>query len=295
MRALKLLVAAALLLVVLVGCGGGGGGTPPSPATVTGRVVWIETGSAPSPAATVTAGGATASTDVVDGSFSIQVPVGTTSLTVSYTATGSSAPVVRSFTFPAATSGGSSDVGDLYIGPQTVKVRGSVVDVSNGAAIVGAQVSMAGRNATTQADGSFELVGVAYSDASLAVFLGLQGEVTATSYFAQFFSPPSGAVAGVVDVGPLELTAVSSGTPPGLPYNVDGTVLPAADGAGAKVELISGTTAIRTTTADGAGKFQFWAPAGAYTVKATKGSLTGTASLTVLSTGSVQTVSVTLH
>jgi hypothetical protein len=61
------------------------------------------------------------------------------------------------------------------------------------------------------------------------------------------------------------------------------------------VELLDGTmTVVRSTVADGAGKFQFWAAAGTYTVRATKGALSGTAPVTVTAPNVQEVVNVNL-
>lgn len=265
------------LIAVLIGCGGGGGGGG-SAALLVGRVLWVESNAATDPVASVAAGTATTTTDPIDGSFVLSAPVGTTSITVSYSDGG--APVVFTFTFPPAS--GTVDLGDLYIGPETVTVHGTVRDASDDQPVSGATVKLAGRTATTDANGEFNLLDVAYSSSAPAAFGDLLGEVSKAGYVTRQFNPPTTAVAGVVEVGILQLSPTSQDQPPPTPANITGRVLPVNDGAGALVELLdSGMNVIRSTIADGGGNYQFWAGAGTYTVRATSGLMTGTAPATV--------------
>lgn len=280
------------LILLLAGCGGGGGGGSTgggSGIPVSGRVLWIENGGATVPQSSVRATGGTTSvlTDAADGSFTLTVPVNTNSLTVTYSSGGT--PIVRTFTVAPITS--ERDLGDLYIGPSTVSVTGRIIDSQTGAGVSGALVKLGGVQATTSAGGTFTLSGVAYSS-SLAVFLGLQGEVSRAGYFTQFFSPPGAAVGGVVNVGDIALTPEGSGNPPPLPYNISGSATPVAKGAGATAELLSGGAVIRTNVADANGKFTFWAPVGTYGVRVTKGSEIASGTATVAATNQVVNVNV---
>lgn len=279
-----------ILLALLIGCGGGGGGNGGgSFATLVGRVLWIESNGATDPASTVTAGGNNTSTDLIDGSFLLNVPNGTTSATVSFSNNGS--PVVFTFTFPAAS--GTVDLGDLYIGPETVTVHGTVVDASDDLPVPGALVKLAGRQATTDANGEFNLLNVAYSSTSPAAFGDLVGEVSKALFVTRLFSPPTIAVAGVIEVGEILISPESLDEPPPLPANITGTVQP--NGGGALVELLDGSMAVvRTTFADGSGQYRLWAGAGTYTVRATKGPQSGTAPVTVTQPNVQLVVNVTI-
>jgi hypothetical protein len=67
------------------------------------------------------------------------------------------------------------------------------------------------------------------------------------------------------------------------------------NGGGATVELLDGgMNVVRTTIADGAGEYRLWAGAGTYTVRATKGPLTGTAPVTVTNPNVQLVVNVTI-
>lgn len=279
-----------VLLLIIAGCGGGGGTGGGAIAQLVGRVLWVESNSATSPAASVTSGSSATTTDLVDGSFVLTVTPGTTSVTVSYSDGGP--PVVFTFNFPAAS--GTVDLGDLYIGPETVTVHGTVTDSSTGNPLAGATVKLAGRTATTAANGEFNLLNVAYSSASPAAFGDLVGEVSLVNYVTRQFSPPIIEIGGVVEVGTLQITPESVDDPPPAPANLTGTILPVIDGAGATVELLDGLTVVRTTTADGAGQYRIWAPAGSYTLKATNGPKTGSVPVTISSPNVQQVVNVTI-
>lgn len=285
-----LILSLVAFFLIILGCGGGGGGIAPATVTLEGNIFWIETGAATDPQATVRVGEVSGVTDVVDGYFNLEVPAGSTSLTVTFVPNGGS-PVVQTFTFPALST--STDLGELYIGPETVTVAGTVVDSSTLTPVPAATVKIAGRSALTGADGSFAITDVAYSSSTLSVFLGLQGTITKTGYFAGNFSPPSGASGGIVNVGTLQLTPEGSSDPPPLPFNVSGTVTPG--GAGATLVAKQGTVIIRTTTVDALNNYKLWLPAGTYDLEATKGSLTGTTQVTVVQVNQPVTAHVILN
>ena len=266
------------LLLVALGCGGGGGGVAPQNVILSGEVLWLPTGNGTVPAATVRAAQANTTTQT-DGFFSLTVPPGTTSLTVTYAPTGGGAPIVRTFSFAAVTA--DADLGQLYIAPETTVVTGLVQDSTSGAPVVGATVRLAGRSALTGTDGRFTLNDVAYSGTSQAVFFGLQGSVTATGYFATSFSPLTAPVGGATDVGTLSLVPQGGNTPPPAPFNVSGRVL--NNGAGATVVAKVGASVIRTVTADATGNYRLWLPAGTFDLEASLGGRTGSATVTVTS------------
>lgn len=288
---LLLLALLGVMFALVAGCGGGGGGGGGSTGTtisILGRIIWIENGGAPSPQATVRIGERTTLTNTVDGGFNIDVPAGASSLTVSTTIAGT--PIIRTFNFPAASA--SVDLGDLFIGPSEVSITGRVVDSTNGTGVAGARVSIAGRTAVAAANGTFTITQVAYSSTSLSVFLGLQGTASGTNYFTGFFSPPAGAVGGVVDAGSVSLVPTGGDSPPPLPTNLTVTVAPS--GSSSSVEVLLAGTVIRTGITDAAGKASFWLPAGTYTVRATKAAQNGTAPVTITSPSSQTSVNVTL-
>jgi hypothetical protein len=198
--------------------------------------------------------------------------------------------IVRTFDFDPI--GGDFDLGDVYIGPQTVRVVGRVVSAADGRPIAQALVTLAGRRARSGADGRFTLNDVAYSATNLAVFLGLQGRVTASGFFARLFSPSGAAVSGVVQVGDVAMTPDGAVDPPPPPANIVGAVGP--DGGLAQVRLLQGATVLREVRADGLGRYQLWAGQGSYNVRAVKGARSGSRSVTVTDTSVILTVDVTL-
>ncbi len=280
----------ALFLIVILGCGGGGGGVAPAEVNIQGNVLWIETGSAPAPPATVRIGDQSVLTDAIDGYFTLDTSAGNLQMTVTYTPT-SGSPVVRTFELGAVTA--DTDLRDVYIGPEQVTLTGRVVDSTTSGPVSGVTVKMAGRTAITGADGRFSMPGVAYSSSTLSVFLGLQGSIEKNGYFSTFFSPPGAPTGGTLDVGSISATPTGSSTPPPLPFNVNGSF--ASGGAGASVQVLSGATVIRTVTADGLGQFKLWLPAGTYTVNATLGALSGSNNLTVSNVNSLTSVQITLN
>src|SRR5688572_10897098 len=124
---MRYLLCLLVLLIALTGCGGGGGGNTGggTGATITGRVLRVDTGGATNPPASVQVGSRSTLTSVVDGSFSLAVPPGTTSVLVDT----QSSLGVFTFTFPAAS--GTQDVGDLWVGPEKVTLSGRVLDSTN--------------------------------------------------------------------------------------------------------------------------------------------------------------------
>lgn len=281
-----------VMFLVILGCGGGGGGTStPSQVNVVGQILWIETGAGTAPASTVRIGDQSTTTDVTDGFFSLDVPTGSTSLTVTYAGSGS--PIVRTFLFSALTA--DADLGELYIGPSEVTVNGTLVDSTNSSPVSGATVSLGGRSATSTSNGQFSIPGVAYSTDSQAVFFGLQGTASATGYFQAFFSPSTAASGGVVQIGTVTLTPEGTTTPPDLPFNVSGTILPLGAGGGATVLAKVGATTVRTVSSDVSGRYTMWLPAGVYTIEASKGGASGTATATVNNVSQPITVNVTLN
>jgi hypothetical protein len=281
-----------LFALALAGCGGSGGaGGPGANFALSGRVFWVETGTPPIPEATVRVGIASTTTDLADGFFQLDAPAGTTSLTVAYQPSGGAA-VQETFSFDALA--GDADVGDLYIGPQVVSVEGRTVDAATGSAVAGATVSLAGRRATSGADGRFRLQRVAFSPRGLTVFLGLLGQASANGYFVRSWSPVEGPSGGVSRVGDIALTAVGSPDPPPSPFNVEGVVLPAGEGGGADVSVLKGASVLRRAKADASGKYRFWLAAGTYTLRAVRGTRQGERAFTIQDATVVQRVDVAL-
>lgn len=294
---MKYLIRALLLSVVaaaLVACGGGGGGGGGGTTILTGTIVNVETGGAPNPQASVQSGGATVLSDASDGSFSLTVPAGTTSIAV----VTNSADGTWTFTIPATVAGASQDVGDLWVGPNKVTIAGTVTDSSNGNPIAGAKVSFGGSSALSSSSGAFSVFPVAYPNSNFAAFWGIVGTVSASNYFSNSFSAsPNTSVGGVVSVGSVLMTPLSSTTPPPGPYNIWGVLTPTVDGAGATVTLKQGGTTVRITAADGTGTYHIWVAPGTYTLHFQNGSHTVTPdpTVTVTTTSDVERVDAVLN
>jgi hypothetical protein len=252
-----------LIVLVLAGCGGGGGGGTAN-VTLSGTVVWLRSGGAPSPAASVQAGSATVFSNTSDGSFSVSAPSGTSEVLVVYQAVGGS-PTSFRFSFAAATA--DRDLGDLVIGPEKINVAGTVLDSATGSPLSGATVTLGGRTATSLANGTFTLSDVAYDSASPNAFLNLAGLARATNYFAQVFNPVSGPIGGVATLDDLYLTADSGIDPPGLPFTITGQVGPADAAAGTVVQLFAGSTLVRQTVVNATRQYGFWIEPGTYTLR----------------------------
>ena len=280
---------------ILTGCGGGGStGTTGGPtsgggAVVTGRVLSAVTGApvVPAPSIQTTSGRVSADED---GAFTAETRVGATSIIVDTASFG----VFTFTTLPAGSD--TTDVGDLYVGPERVTVTGTLRDSGTNAAIANASVDLAGRRAVTDFNGRFTLTEIAYSSTSPGTFLGYQGNAAATGYVNVTFgvggNVPTG---GTLDLGTITLTQQSDSTPPGTPATIFGTVLPAAVAPGTLVSLRSGETEVRRFTVGANGQYAFFVGPGAYTLTFTNGNRTlGPIAVTLTSSTDVQRRDVTL-
>lgn len=272
-----------LMLLTLLACGGGG--SPVGRITLTGRVLNVDSGAPFSSAATVQTSAASANTAVADGSFTVGANSGTASLTV--LAPSSLGFPIFDFVFPAQTQA-VSDVGDLWVGPQKVTLRGTIRNASNSLGIGGAKIAFAGQNGVTASDGTFNIPNVAYSSANTGSFLGLVGQVSATNFFSNEFTTNGNlAVSGVVDVGDVLMTPLDSDTPPGLPFNIWGIISPSGSANGTVVTLKdTGGAIVRRFTVGTSARYQFWVDAGSYRIEFQNGTLTAPAQNVTLSSSS---------
>lgn len=261
----------ALLTLALIGCGGGGGGGGggSNAATVTGRVIQVETGAAPNPTASVQMGNSSVFTDPSDGSFQLQTSNGNTQVTVD---TRSASGV---WTFQVPPVSGVTDVGDLWVGPEKVTLQGVVRNSSDNSVIPNATVRFGGRSGVTNGTGTFTIADVAYSSATQVSFWGIPGTVQASGFFASTFSAaPQTAVGGIVDVGTILLVPTSSPNPPGLPYNIWGQITASGGPSGSIVRLKQSGNDVRVFNVGPDGRYFFFVPAGSYTISASKGAST---------------------
>lgn len=276
-------------IVVIAACGGGGGGGTAPKATLVGRVLSIETAGATSPASSVQVGTASTLTDA-NGAFSLSVPAGTTSVVIDTR----SAWGTFTYTFPAAS--GTTDVGDLWVGPGKVQVKGRILNSATSQPIEAAVVNFAGRSATTNVNGEFTLNNVAYSQASLTAFWGIVGNANRTGFFrTDWTTSPNQAIASVVTVGDILLTPNDDINPPPPPYNLWGRVSPTAAAPGTIVTLKEAGVAIRITTVNDDSSYFFWVGPGSYTIEFQKGTLTANASATINTPDQVVRRDVTLN
>lgn len=276
-------------IVVIAACGGGGGGGTAPTATLVGRVLSIETAGGTTPASSVKVGTASVLTDAT-GAFQLTVPAGTTSVVIDTR----SAWGTFTYTFPAAS--GTTDLGDLWVGPGKVQVKGRVLSSATQLPIEAVVVKFAGRSATTNVNGQFTLNDVAYSQATLTAFWGIVGNATRTGFFrTDWTASPNQAIASVVTVGDILLTPSDDINPPPLPYNLWGRVSPTATAPGTIVTLKEAGVAIRITTVNNDSSYFFWVNPGNYTLEFQKGALTGNATATINTPDEVVRRDVTLQ
>lgn len=274
------LLALLVLVLVVIGCGGGGGSVPTPTATLVGRVLDVRNGGPIAPAATVQVGSRSVQTQA-DGSFQLAVPAGTTSVTVD-------AGTFGAFTFTFGAASGTTDVGDLWVGPNKVTVTGRVIDSTDGSAVVGAVVTFAGQRAVTNAVGTYRLTNVAYSTTSQAAFWGIVGKVRATDYFdISFTASGVAAVSGTVTLEDIRMTPSDGTTPPPFPFTIWGTVSPSGDASGTVVTLKEAGNAVRVYNVGSDGAYYFWVVPGTYTIEARKGALADDDSATLTQTNQV--------
>lgn len=261
-----------LLLVglVLVGCGGG---PPIASIHISGRVLDISTGGPTTNATSVQSSTNTVNTSVVDGSFLLGGSKGETSLLVS--APSLLGYPVFTYTFQPLNQN-QNDVGDLWVGPEQVTVRGIVENAADNSPIANAVVRFGGQLATTDASGTFNVLHVAYSSANTSGFLGLSGRIEATNFLAnEFTAAGNTAVSGIVTVGIVLLSPVDSNTPPPPPFNIWGLVAPSNLSNGTIVTLKDSIgTPIRRFTVGVNARYQFWVPAGQYSIDFANGTHT---------------------
>jgi hypothetical protein len=261
------LVLFGLFLAIVLGCGGGGG-TPPQRIDAFGRVLSIETGGPTNPPASVQMGGVSGLTSPADGSFVLQnVASGAALLVVDTLSAGGV------FNFNVAPVTATTDLGDLYVGPQKVSLTGTVRSAASAEPVPNALVSFAGRTALTNAQGVFVLTQVAYSSQTTAVFEGIVGSARANTFFPTNFNAFGTPVAGVIALDDILLTPATDTTPPPVPYNIYGRVSPSSSAPGTTVTLLEGGTPARQVTVGSDGFYFFWMPAGTYTLTFQKGAL----------------------
>jgi hypothetical protein len=244
-------------------------------------VVLVGTGQPPNPPATVIVGRQSVRTSTQEGAFRLRVPTTATQLTVRTQG-------LPDFTFnlPPLQAGQTVDLGDLYVGAQTISVQGRIVDALTQQPVGEATITLLGQrvqsNPTT---GRFTLNGVAYDPEGV---LDPEGEVRKTGYLPRRFLADQPVIDGVMDVGDLLLLPETDDNPPGQPGNVRGVVqVPASDAVGVRIDVYTPPDAPIASESvilsQPSGAFQLWLLPGDYRLVFTKGTRTATRTLTVTS------------
>ncbi|GIV06729.1 MAG: hypothetical protein KatS3mg016_2304 [Fimbriimonadales bacterium] len=268
------------LVIVLSACGGGGGSFGAS-ALLQGRVVLVGTGQPPNPAATVIVGSQSVQTSAQEGSFQIRVPVNATQLIVR-------TPGLPDFTFnlPPLQAGQTVDLGDLYVGTQSISVQGRIVDALTQQPVGEATVTLLGQRAFSNAStGRFTLNGVAYDPEGV---LDPEGEVQKDGYIPRRFLADAPVIDGVMDVGDLLVLQQTDDNPPGQPGNVRGVVqVPLSDAVGVRIDIYSPPDAATpnesVVLSQPSGVFQLWLLPGEYRLVFTKNTRTAERTVSVSS------------
>jgi len=268
------------LVIVLSACGGGGGSFGAS-ALLQGRVVLVGTGQPPNPAATVLVGSQSVRTSTQEGSFQIRVPVNATQLIVR-------TPGLPDFTFnlPPLQAGQTVDLGDLYVGTQSISVQGRIVDALTQQPVGEATITLLGQRAFSNAStGRFTLNGVAYDPQGV---LDPEGEVQKDGYIPRRFLADAPVIDGVMDVGDLLVLQQTDDNPPGQPGNVRGAVqVPLSDAVGVRIDIYSPPNATApnesVVLSQPSGAFQLWLLPGEYRLVFTKNTRTAERTVSVSS------------
>lgn len=273
------LLALCIFMGALSGCGSGGG-TSFAPVLVTGKVLLVETGQPPNPAATVNIGGPNSLTTAT-GDFSLMAASNATSVIV--TATGS-----MTRTLPVSlVANVTNNLGTIYLSNTgyTATVTGRVVTTLSGVsqAVGNATVTISGSQVKTGTDGKFTITNLPVGLGNTA---GVVGKVTASGFEDKPITDLNlGAplTAGNNNIADLVI-ATPIGTTPPPPYTIKGVVQVAGKPvSGALVAIATGGSTLGTTTTDSTGTYFFWVVPASYTLTATNPSA-----------GAMQTVSAQL-
>ncbi len=277
-KTLMSVIAVISAISLLTGCGGGGGGgggNTSGGTTVTGSVLLVETNLPPVTAGTVSMGGVTSTTNSTGGFALTNVPVNTTTGTVTV-------PGEQTLTLTLNLKANTiNNLGTIYVSATgyTASANGRVVTVTGGTTtpVAGADVTIGGQSAVSATDGTFTI-------ANLPVGLGSDptvpiGNIQATGYVNKPILTQFPLVAGANPLGDIPLGAPISSSTPSQPYTIYGFVKSAGAPASTTVSLSPTVGPLTAHTDPVTGEYFFWVPAGTYTV-------------TELSTG--KTVTVTL-
>jgi len=193
----------------------------------------VGTGLPPNPPATVQAGGRRATTDTQEGTFRLAVPPDTTQLVVQ----AQGIPEPFTFRLPALQAGQTYDLGDLYIGPEKVVVRGRIVDAITQNPLENAIISLLGQLAQSDSNGRFTLNDVAYDPNGV---LDPEGTIQRTGYLQRRFVVDQPPIQGEIELGDIPLQPETDDNPPNTPGNVQGTVqVPTESPVGTRIDIFS--------------------------------------------------------
>lgn len=173
-------------------------------------------------------------------------------------------------------------------GGQGTSLTGKVVDGAKGNPLSGVRVALGAVSVNTKADGTFTLTGLSTGSAILTAQL-TDYEITSV---AVTLTTGSNTLPETVKMAPI------TGSPPDVtPRTLQGTITltGASNASGVVVTLLSGTTTYDQKTTASDGKYNFWAPAGTYTLRAAKtGFVTKEQQVKISDLTKVVTVNVTL-
>ena len=272
-----LLAALVVAAAVLSGCGGGAGGS--STAIVTGRVRDGLTDAVIN-VATVSIGSVTVTT--TNGEFTLTgIAVGSTRLVVS-----SSGYNTRSI--PITVNAGVNRLGDIYLyQANTGSVSGRVVAATSGQPLVNATATIGSQTVRCSAAGEFEIPGVDVGPATVVL--------AAPGYVAQ--SRTVNVAAGAnTDIGDVPLVVDQGGDVPGKPRTIEGTITleGQSDNSGVQVTLIGTDISYPAPLTQSDGAYSIWAPAGDYTLQASKSGYVTKEQAVTIRTDQVLQVNLTL-
>lgn len=167
-------------------------------------------------------------------------------------------------------------------------LTGTVVDGTNDTPLQNVRVALGTANTTTAADGSFTLSGLA-TGTGIVTFQLDNYEITSLSVD---IAAGANTLPDTVKMAPV------SGQPPDTtPRTIQGTITLSDESnpSGVTVTLLSVTTQYDQMTTGADGNYHFWAPAGTYTIRASKtGFVTENQQVTVSDLTQVLTVNITL-
>jgi hypothetical protein len=283
LKAFAVLLLAALTFGV-VGCGGGGGGGGGGTlVTVTGRILRAESGQRPDPAATITIGGVSGTSNATDGTFTLaNVPSTSTQAVIS--ATGA-----QSLTLPLTLSTtAANNLGDIFISDTgyNASVSGRVVTTVNNSqqAVGNATVTIGGKTVQTDVNGAFQIDGL---PVGLGTTAGTFGTVTATGFEPKPVTEATLEFPLTAGANPLTNPVVIErpvGSTPNPPFTIRGIVnVNGVGAAGISVQArTAGGLVFGTTTGPG-GSYFFWLAPDTYTVTAQQNTASASTTVTLTS------------